>query len=349
MKRGEPLERGNLPTLRARDATPDEIAAVLHASHSVRGGGMSPDDSLAYDTILRQSPWGRERCRFIVGIAAAGTIGAALKLFSLEGRLHGRRVRIAGIGDLFTPPERRGRRFGAALLETVLAGARDDRAELALLLSDIEVSYFLQLGFSVLPGGEASCVTVLPAPWPHEPAWVGEADPPAGVPGLRLAAPDDLDHLTRLHDRYESSGSFRLVRERMLWDHLLLKAFAGRRLGGEGETVIWMIDERAAPAAYAILRVHDGTLRWLEHGTRRGADHLQEVLFWAAIAMARRRGLARLEGWSLPHGAEGKPLYPIARRTRRRPILMARALEPGLSLSDLHHETDCRIGEFERF
>ena len=224
MNPGAPFDRGDLPALRTWDATPEEIAAVLQHSRSLWGGGMSAADYLAYDRILRESPWGRERCRFIVGSAAGEAIVAAVKLYSFEGRLNDRTVRIAGVGALFTPPEQRGRRFGAALVETVLDGARHDRGGVALLLSDIDASYYTRLGFSVLPGGEASCVTALPAPWPHEPEWVIESSPPAGVPGLRVAGPDDVEALIRLHDEYESAAPFSLIRDRRSWEQLLLKA-----------------------------------------------------------------------------------------------------------------------------
>jgi GNAT superfamily N-acetyltransferase len=349
MKTSDPSNRGGLPSLHTRAATPDEMATVLRASHTVWGEGMSPDAYLAYNRTMKESRWGRERYRFILGIAAGDAIVAALELYSLEGELHGRSVRIAGVGALFTLPEHRGRGFAAALVETVLGRARRDRFGLALLLSDIDGAYYTRLGFSALPAGEASCVTALPAPWPGEPAWVSEADPLRGVPGLRFCGPAEVEALGRLHEADESAAVLRLTRDRRSWEQLFLKTDAGRRLRGEGETVFWIIDDHAGPAAYAVVRDRPGALRWLEHGARPGGERRLDDLFWAAIARARRRGLARLEGWSLPSGAAGKTLYPIARRARRRPLPMVRLLEPGLTLSGLRNETDCRIGALDRF
>jgi len=112
---------------------------------------------------------------------------------------------------------------------------------------------------------------------------------------------------------------------------------------------IWIIDGSAGPMAYAVLRPGPEALRWLEHGARPGGERGLRDLFWAAIATARWRGLSRLEGWTLPGGPEGETLYPIARRARRRPLLMARALDPGIELSGLRAGTDCPIGELDRF
>ncbi|HET6278754.1 MAG TPA: GNAT family N-acetyltransferase [Candidatus Polarisedimenticolia bacterium] len=316
MMKSEPFDRSGLPVLRMCDADGDEK---------------------------------REQCRLIVGSAADDLIVASLELHCGEGELHGRAVRIAGIGALFTPPEQRGRRYGAALVAMVVDRARHDGFHLALLFSDIGADYFTRLGFSPLPGGEASCVTVLPAPWPGEPAWVGGADPPQGVPGLRTGGPGDFDAIVRLHEGYEASAAFRLMRSRRAWDRLLLRPEAGRGPRQGGERDIWMVDDRSGPVAYAVLQEQGEVLRWLEHGARPGGDGRLGDLFWAAIARARRHGLSRLEGWSLPRGAAGEPLYPIARRARRRPLLMARALQPDITLTALRDATVCRIGELDRF
>lgn len=316
MMKREHSDRSGLPALRLRDADAGEMG---------------------------------EQGRLIVGRSADDVMVASLELDCCDGTLHGRVVRIAGIGALFTLPEQRGRRYGAALVATVLDRARHDGFHLALLFSDIGADYFTRLGFSPLPGEEASCVTELPAPWPGEPPWVGGADPPLGVPGLRTAEPGDIDAIVRLHEGYETPAALRLMRSRRSWDQLLPRAEAGRPPPQSGERAIWMIDDRAGPVAYAILQEQGAALRWLEHGARPGGDGRVNDLFWAAIASARQHGLSRLEGWSLPRGAAGETLYPIARRARQWPLLMGRALQPDISLTGLRDAADCRIGELDRF
>jgi hypothetical protein len=152
-----------------------------------------------------------------------------------------------------------------------------------------------------------------------------------------------------LHAQSGVGAPFRLTRDRAAWEQILLKIDAGRRLRREGETAVWMIEDGEGPAAYAVLRDSPGVVRWLEHGARPGGERRVDDLFWAAIARARRRGMKRLEGWSLPGGPAGEALYPIARRARSRPLLMARGLDPQLTLFGLHSEADCRIGELDRF
>jgi hypothetical protein len=110
-----------------------------------------------------------------------------------------------------------------------------------------------------------------------------------------------------------------------------------------------MIEDAEGPAAYTVLRDSPGVVRWLEHGARPGGDRRVDDLFWAAIARARRRGMKRLEGWSLPGGPAGEALYPIARRARTNPIVMIRALSPALRLPRFEREDECRIPELDSF
>lgn len=335
--------------MRMREAAPDEMAAVLRARDSVRGEKLSPGGPLAGGDPLMEISGVRGRSRFIIGVDEGDDPVASLRVYDFEGELQGRRVRIAGIGELFTLPEKRGRRFGAALVESVLDRARHERSGLALLLSDIGAGCFMRLGFTLLPGWEASCVTTLPAPWPGEPEWVREAAPPLGVPGLRPGGPGDVETLMRLHAGYESAAPFRIIRERRSWEEILSPADGRRRPGDNDPMAIWILDDAAGPVAYAVLRARSGVMRWLEHGARPGGERRLGDLFWAAIAAARRRSLNRLEGWTLPAGEAGETLYPIARRARRRPLLMARVLDAGITLSGLRAGTDCRFGELDRF
>jgi GNAT superfamily N-acetyltransferase len=291
--------------------------------------------------------------KVFAGSPGGGAAVTTLKVYGLAGELRGRALRVAGIGDLVTVPEHRRRGYAAALLEAALDAARRDGCGLALVHSTIGEEWFARLGFARLPAGEASCVTSLPAPWPGEPPWVGGADPPGGVPGLRAAGPADVVALAGL-DAACGGAPFRLIRDRAAWERALGAIDRGGRdpgapASGGGGTAIWMIEEGGDPVAYAVVRESGRALRWLGHGARPEAGHRLADLFWAAIALARRRGLSRLEGWHLPAGAGGRTLYPIARRQRRSPLLLARLLDPGLSLAGLDTPGDCPVSEMDRF
>ncbi len=311
---------------------------------------MSLDGYLTFNRAQKESPWGRRRYRFMIGVDSDGAIVSSLKLFSLPGRLAGKPISIAGVGALFTPVALRGRGYAAALLELCLGQARDERHDLALLISEIGAPFYAALGFHALPACEAACIASLPAPWPGEPAWLAEQrDPLDTIPGLRPFRPDDLDALVDMHAAATPDAALAIVRDRQAWDQALLKLRLAHRLRGDGDEPIWVIEGSDGPDAYAVMQITAGALRWREHGVRPGAEARLHDLFWRALSRARGLGLKRVEGWHLPSGSGGRPLYPIARRTRTNPIVMIRALSPALRPPRFEHEDECRVPELDSF
>src|SRR5260221_72632 len=91
-------------------------------------------------------------------------------------------------------------------------------------------------------------------------------------------------------------------------------------------------------------------LRWKEHGARPGSEARSLDLFWCALALARRSGKERVEGWFLPPAPEaGRAYYPIARRGRAVPSVIWRALDPAIELPRLTDEEECRGFELDSF
>lgn len=325
------------------------MSRVLRLSHAIWSEGMSLKDYTDYNLAQKSSPWGRERYRFLIGVDRSGTILSSLKLFTILGCLDDRDLRIAGVGAVFTPPEARGRGHAAELVRRSLEQARAAGHDLALLMSEIDETYYRRLGFQTLPASEAACRTILPVPWPHEPAWVLDAEPLRSVPGLRLFRPDDLGPLVEIRRANDEGRRFRIVRDRLAWEHLLQKLETGHRLRRDGADLIWVIERHGRVDAYAILKESPGALLWREHGARNGAADLLGDLFWSALAWARGRGLGRLEGWFLPPGITDSKLYPVARRARRKPAIMIRALDAALPPVDFVGEGEFRVGQLDCF
>src|SRR5260221_2303827 len=326
------------------------MTAVLAQSHEVWGEGMGLDDYPRFNPALKDSDWGRRNYRFLIGRDDSGGLLSSLQLYTLHGVLDARPLRIAGVGALFTPPARRGQGHAAALLERALALAASEGAGVALLVSEIGAAWYEKRGFRALPATEAACRARMPAPWPKEPQWVGTGDPLIAVPGLRPGRPDDLEALVAIHQAAISGQRFRMERDRADWDYALLKSALAHKLRGDGEEQLLVIEEGGPIAAYALLKQMPEALRWKEHGARPGSEAPSLDLFWCALALARRSGKERVEGWFLPPAPEaGRAYYPIARRGRAVPAVIWRALDPATELPRLPDEEEGRVFELDSF
>ena len=326
-----------------RDALPHEMEAVLHDSHEVWGAGLSLPDYVGLNRELRDTPWGRERYRFLVLLDDAGAVASGMKLYTFPGELDGRSVLIAGVGAVFTPPARRGRGHAAALVEGALSLARDRGHHLALLLSEIGGDYYERLGFSALPAQEAACMAFLPVPWPKEPAWVGSGDPFAAVAGLRPYRPEDLDAVWAIHEEATSGQRFRVRRERPRWEHVLRQADLETRLRRDGADHRWVLESAGGIQAYLILKEGKGRILWKEHGALPGAEDALVDLFWAALALARSLGVGRIDAWQFPSAVTRGSRYPIARRARRDPLPMLRPLGEGVQVPAFAGADECLV------
>jgi hypothetical protein len=262
-----------------------------------------------------------------------------LKIVSLEGTLDGRRVRIARLGAPVAALGGGGAGGAGDLVAAALEEARGTGHTLALTLVTEPGGFGALDGFRALPCSEAACRVVLPARWPKEPAWlaVGE-DPLRSVPGLRPGRPADLDEIETIHAAEVAGQRLRIDRDRGAWEHALVT---------RGDAPFWVIDTGGHVDAYVLLGAGQPTLRWLEHGARRGADRLLADLFWAALGWARGRGLQRIEGWRMPEVLTVEPLYPTSDRKRRSNVPMLRALDPEVPLPDFKREDECRLWELD--
>jgi len=332
-----------------RDAETHHVETVLRHSHDVWGAGMSLEDYIGFNLELRSTPWARDHYRFLVGLDEAGEIASSMKLYSLPGEVDGRPVLIAGVGAVFTPPSRRGSGQAAAILDAVLARARARGHDLGLLLSEIGGAYYERLGFSALPAQEAACMAFLPVPWPKEPSWVGDGDPLTAVEGLRPHRPEDIDALVEIHQEATRGQRFRLLRDRLRWEHLLHQADLETRLRRDGADHRWVVERGGVVRAYLILKAGKGTLLWKEHGARLGAEEILVDLFWGALALARRLGVGRIDAWNLPATVTNGPLYPIARRPQRHPVPMVRPFGDALRLPSFSAAEECRVSWLDVF
>ncbi|HEV8703161.1 MAG TPA: hypothetical protein VGV60_17970 [Candidatus Polarisedimenticolia bacterium] len=228
-----------------------------------------------------------------------------------------------------------------------LEEARALGCHLALALAEAGSEAWRSVGFRALPASETACRTVLPAAWPREPAWVARAeDPESRVPGIRPFAPSDLDAVLEIHHEETRGQVLRLDRGRDDWERILEERLARLRRRGE-DCPFWVLERRGRVEGYVVLEAAPPTLRWREHGARRGAKDDLVDLFWSALAWARRHNLPRIEGWRMPGVLTLEPLYPASERRRKDGIPMLLPLAPDLTPGEFAREEDCRIFEID--
>ncbi len=325
----------------------DEIERVLRATHSRRRPRLAPDEDVLLHRALLESPWGRGHERFVLCRDPPGGVAGALRLGSLEGRLDGRAVRIARVGPPLLLPGADDVARGAELVARALEEARASGHEVALTLSGAGRPAGSPHAFRPLPCSEAACRTVLPAPWPKEPAWLRAGEEPVGrVAGLRPGGPDDLDALAEIHAHETAAQRLAIDRDRDAWEQILLARDLLHRAGGADDP-FWVIETGGRVDAYVLLEDGEPTVRWREHGARDDASDRLEDLFWSALAWARRRGRKRIEGWFMPGMLTVLPLYPTSDRSRRNNVATLAGLAPAAPAPAFTREDECRLWELD--
>ena len=263
-----------------------------------------------------------------------------LKMVSLDGSLDGRRVRIARLDVPGLVRGSGGAGEAGDLVAAVLESARVGGHSLALALTSESGGTGALDGFQPLPCSEAACRTVLPVPWPKEPEWLraGE-DPLRFVPGLRPWRPDDLEEVAAIHAETIARQRLRIDRSAETWERILRAQ----------DAPFFVIESSGRVDAYVLLGAGRPTVRWREHGARRGAEDLLADLFWSVLAWARGARLQRIEGWCMPGILTVRPLYPTSDRSRKGRVPMLRTLDPRTPLPELKSEDECRLWELDAF
>lgn len=319
--------------MRFRDADRDEIGRVL----------------AAFDGDLLDSAWGRAHERLLVGCGEDGRIRVALRLRSLPGALDGRAVIIAHLGEAFPVDGLSGEDEAAALRQEALRRARESGHALAIVIAKVAGESPRLQGFRAVPCSEAACRTRLPVPWPKEPPWLRTGqEAPGRVPGLRPGRLEDIEAVAGMHAEDIAAQRLRVDRPRDLWDRIVLARDLRTRMSGAADP-FWVVEGAAGIEAYALLRTEHPTLRWCEHGARRGSEGMLADLFWCALGWARSRGLQRIEGWRMPEVLTVEPLYPTSDRQRKTAVVMIMPLDPKAPFPDLAREGDCRLWELDGF
>src|SRR5688572_19894331 len=175
------------------------LEEIFDLTHPVWHDGLTRKAYSQWNQAQALTPWARIHFRRFALVDDDGTLLASLKRYRYDVRLDGRAGWMCGLGAVFTPPDRRGRGYAAALIEQLLDRERKEGALLATLFSEIGTSFYERVGFEAVPLGE---VTVQ----------VGGKE---GAPAMLVRAGDerDLPALAAMHEVRSSPARFALRRD----------------------------------------------------------------------------------------------------------------------------------------
>lgn len=221
-----------------------QLERILDATHQIWHDGLERTPYGQFWRAQKATPWGRRHLSRIA-LVDGGDVLASLKLYEFAALLDGRRIRIAGIGAVFTQPEHRKRGAARELIERVLEQAAADGADLAMLFSEIGPDYYARLGFAAIPIADVSLRVV--------------EDARRGAPATMVRAGDDRDlaDLVSLDAARAAPFRFHLVRDRDVVQYAIAKKRLHAGLGSAGarELQFFVAEEGGSAVAYVVFDV----------------------------------------------------------------------------------------------
>src|SRR5262249_41030338 len=126
--------------MRLMTATGGILTDILDGTYPIWGEGLSRGAYEKWNRAQLETPWGRSNLHRVACVDESRVLSSA-KRYDLDAWVGERRVRVVGIGAVFTPPALRNRGHGTALITAMLADAAARGCELALLFSEIGARY----------------------------------------------------------------------------------------------------------------------------------------------------------------------------------------------------------------
>lgn len=229
---------------------------ILDHTYPVWHEGLTRAAYGQWNAAQLRTPWGRERLHRFALVDGAGELLASAKRYRFDARLDGRDVQMAGLGAVFTPPERRGRGYAGLLIEQILEEEKRAGVALAGLFSEIGETFYRRLGFIPVPLTEVDVAVTMKA----------------GAPAMLVRAGDerDLPELEKMHTIRSAGSFFSLRRNPSLIHYALSKKRLQAGLGPAGlrQTEFFVAEEGASAVAYVVLTVSKGGWTLEEAGDR---------------------------------------------------------------------------------
>jgi len=226
-------------------ATDETLETILDESFGIWGDGLTRAAYGRFNAAQLRTPWGRTHLRRLA-LVDGGRLLSSAKRYDLAGRLDGRRVRILGIGAVFTPRAERGRGHAPALIRRMIQEAADEGVELALLFSEIGAPYYEQLGFRTVPTGDLLL----------------QIGTKAGAPAMLVRAGEERDYaeIGDMHAVRAARYRFALERDAGYLGYAIAKKRMLAGFGARGHRALqfFVAEEGGRAVAYLVMTVTDG-------------------------------------------------------------------------------------------
>ncbi len=276
--------------------------SVLPLSATLWAGRRNLRTYVAQTLEIAQGTYGKRYYRTL-GLYDGSELVASCKRYERSIRVGARRLRVFGIGAVFTPEPLRGRGYASAMLAMALDAGRSEGFDAAYLFSDIRPRFYEELGFRRQPSRSIALRADMLAKGRIEIARLEERD---------------WEGVRRCFSLLDRSRPWSFARTPLVWDWVRMRL----RHGSEhvrGAEASFVVRERGGVRAYVVgMRVPERDTYVVDEfgfADDKGASALALLLRGAA------GDLRRISGWLPPDGV--RRLLPRGTvRERRTAIFM---------------------------
>lgn len=304
-------------------ATGPVLEHILDGTYPIWNEGISREAYGRWNQAQMATAWGRDHLRRVALVEADRVLSSA-KEYRFDAHVGGRRVPVLGIGAVFTPPDLRGRGHARTLIDRLIAHARDEGCELALLFSEIGPEYYLGMGFRVLPRPTYE-IEVLPG---------RRAGAPATL--VRSGDASDFETMAEIAARYREGAALALDRtaELIAFGVTRRRLLAGLGPAGLRDVEFFVAEEGNRAVAHVVLARGPAGLVLEDCGDRDPTGARIGAILQVLAARQPADPAMRLRGW-LPRSVR-PPQIRIAREAPAGDIMMVREIgqaSPAISTS----------------
>jgi GNAT superfamily N-acetyltransferase len=315
-------------------ATGHYLEQILRDTYGLWNDGLAPAAYARFWEAQLRTPWGSTHLDR-VALVEAGRVVCSAKRYDLSARIEGRIRRVAGIGAVFTPPDKRGHGLAQRLLESLIETAEAEGFEYAMLFSEIDPAFYQRLDFVPVPLLESQLEVARRG---GSPAVLVRAGEDRDVPAVAEMSARRAEGARFALDRSEDWIRYGLAKRRLL---------AGLGSPGVRDVEFLVTEEGHQAVAYVASMVHRG--RWFieDAGDRDPSGARLGAMLQAMLARTPHLPAPEIRAW-LPHHFTP----PQVTRVETRPtpgVLMIRPLKDRslpLPPLDASQVTYCRLDYF---
>jgi predicted N-acetyltransferase YhbS len=265
------------------------LAQILDESHEIWSDGLTRAAYGRYNEAQLRTAWGGRHLRRFALVDEGGRVLSSAKRYDLQAQLDGRDISMVGIAAVFTPARARGRGHARALVEAITTSAAADGAELAMLFSEIDPSYYAAAGFAAVPRRER--IIAVPSS-KGAPMTLVRAGVDLDIPAVTALARSMAQGHRFAMSPSEGQLRFSLSKKRLL---------AGFLPPGDLSVEFYVVEEGGGAVAFAILTVTRDDIVLEMCGDRDPAGARVGALLQTLRARAPRETMPRMTGF-LPPG-----------------------------------------------